>query len=63
MVDVAQDQRLTHIDCDSPCNIFDQYLGAVSSGERNPLNLKESFRFELFFNQFDKTPKRNGHLG
>src|SRR5882757_433981 len=54
----AQDQRLTHIDCDSHCNIFDQTFRAASSGGRNPLNLKDSFRFLLFFTQFDRT--RNG---
>src|ERR1700733_9434736 len=59
----AQDQQLTHIACDSRCNIFDRYLGAKSSGGRNPLNLKESIRFRVFFHQFDTTPKQNGHLG
>src|SRR5450755_2476936 len=59
----TQDQRLTHIDCDPHCNIFDQTFGAASGGGRNPLNLNQSFRFPLFFNQFDRDPKRNGHLG
>src|ERR1700722_15051109 len=59
----AQDQRLTHTDCDSHCNILEQHLSGKSRGRHNLLNLKDSFRFRTLFHQFEWDPKRNGHLG
>src|ERR1700722_17043660 len=59
----SQDQRLTHIDFDPPCNICKTLLYQASRGWRNPLICLDSFRFRTLFRQFDYVSKQNGHLG